>query len=119
MATSWFRSAGAGQKTSSMVRVLGAPELEDVPLLLLLPLDVLLLVDEPFELEKYRKAPAATTIRTIMIATATTRPIADLRLVKNCKAWPRILGELYLNICKPRTANSLAAESRSSSLIGI
>jgi hypothetical protein len=29
MATSWFRSAGAGQKTSSIVRVFGAPELEE------------------------------------------------------------------------------------------
>jgi hypothetical protein len=28
MATSWFRSAGAGQKTSSIVRVFGAPEEE-------------------------------------------------------------------------------------------
>jgi hypothetical protein len=29
MATSWLRSAGAGQKTSSIVRVFGAPELEE------------------------------------------------------------------------------------------
>jgi hypothetical protein len=41
MAVSWLRSAGAGQKTSSIVRVFGELELE---------LDVLLL--ELFELEK-------------------------------------------------------------------
>jgi hypothetical protein len=79
-----LRSAGAGQKTSSIVRVLGAPEVPVADELLLVLL-VEVLVDL-LRLDRETYATAATTIRTITIAATTVRPTPDLRLGKNCKA---------------------------------
>jgi hypothetical protein len=86
IAVSWLRSAGAGQKTSLIVRVFGAPEL-----LLVEVLDELLevvreVLDDVVEFERKTKAPAAMTIRMITTTATATRPIAYLRLGKNCKA---------------------------------